>query len=42
MQDLRFTLRNLARSPGFAAAAILTLAVAIGANTAMFSILYAE
>ncbi|HEX7808611.1 MAG TPA: ABC transporter permease, partial [Thermoanaerobaculia bacterium] len=41
MHDLRFTLRNLARSPGFAAAAILTLAVAIGANTAMFSILYA-
>jgi putative ABC transport system permease protein len=40
MHDLRFAVRNLARSPGFAAAAILTLAIAIGANTAMFSILY--
>ncbi len=41
MQDLKFAVRNLAKSPGYAAAAILTLAIAIGANTSMFSILYA-
>jgi predicted permease len=35
--DLKFTLRTLRRSPGFAAMAIATIAVAIGANTAMFS-----
>ena len=41
MNDLRFAFRNLRKSPGYAAAAILTLAIAIGANTSMFSILYA-
>lgn len=41
MNDIRIALRNLFRTPGFAAAVIVTLAVAIGANTAMFSILYA-
>ncbi len=41
MNDLKFALRNLAKSPGYALAAILTLAIAIGANTSMFSILYA-
>jgi predicted permease len=41
MNDLRVALRNLFKTPGFAAAVIVTLAVAIGANTAMFSILYA-
>ena len=41
MSDIRFALRHLLRSPGFAAAAILMLAIAIGANTAMFSILHA-
>lgn len=38
--DVRYALRTLARTPGFAAAAIVTVALGIGASTAIFSVTY--
>src|SRR5579859_2469093 len=39
MKDLRYALRRIARTPGFSAVVVITLALGIGANTALFTVI---
>ena len=40
VQDVRYALRQLRRTPGFALTAVLTLALGVGATTAIFTLIY--
>src|SRR5687768_8178638 len=40
LRDMKYTLRRLVRTPGFTAATVVTLALGIGANTAIFSVIH--
>jgi len=40
MNDLKFAFRQLLKTPGFTAVAVLTLALGIGGNAAIFSVIY--